>query len=101
MLSGTIETSTTNWLHARMYSMPVNGAECPAKRPTLKRACHPQEWISRQKQLYFKSRVPPIAILHGEAFMATPANKNKIRTFEAEIGLQNKNIEAGQNFTGS
>ena len=33
--------------------------------------------------------------------MATAANKNKIRTFEAEIGPQNKNIEAGQNFTGS
>ena len=44
--------------------------------------------------------------------MATTANKNKIRTFEAEIGPQNKNIEAeigpqnknieaGQNFTGS
>ena len=33
--------------------------------------------------------------------MATAANKNKIRTFEAEIGSQNKNIEAGQNFTGS
>ena len=26
--------------------------------------------------------------------MATAANKNKIRTFEAEIGPQNKNIEA-------
>ena len=34
-------------------------------------------------------------------FMATAANKNKIRTFEAEIGPQNKNIEAGQNFIGS
>ena len=33
--------------------------------------------------------------------MATAANKNKIRTFEAETGPQNKNIEAGQNFTGS
>ena len=33
--------------------------------------------------------------------MATAANKNKIRTFEAEIGNQTKNIEAGQNFTGS
>ena len=33
--------------------------------------------------------------------MATAANKNKIRTFEAEIGPQNKNIEAGQNSTGS
>ena len=33
--------------------------------------------------------------------MATAANKNKIRTFEAEIGPQNKNIEAGKNFTGS
>ena len=33
--------------------------------------------------------------LHGEAFMATAANKNKIRTFETEIGPQNKNIEAG------
>ena len=30
--------------------------------------------------------------------MATAANKNKIRTLEAEIGPQNKNIEAGQNF---
>ena len=29
------------------------------------------------------------------------ASKNKIRTFEAEKGLRNKNIEAGQNFTGS
>ena len=28
-------------------------------------------------------------------------NKNKIRTSEAEIGPQNKNIEAGQNFTDS
>ena len=35
------------------------------------------------------------------AAMATAANKNKIRTFEAEIGPQNKNIEVGQNFTGS
>ena len=26
--------------------------------------------------------------------MATAANKNKIRTFETEIGPQNKNIEA-------
>ena len=33
--------------------------------------------------------------------MATAANKNKIRTFEAEIGPQNKNIKAGQNFIGS
>ena len=33
--------------------------------------------------------------------MATVANKNKIGTFEAEIGPQNKNIEAGQIFTGS
>ena len=33
--------------------------------------------------------------------MASAANKDKIRTFEAEIGPQNKNIEAGQNFTGS
>ena len=33
--------------------------------------------------------------------MATAANKNKIRTFEAEIGPKNKNSEAGQNFTGS
>ena len=33
--------------------------------------------------------------------MGTAANKNKIRTFEAEIGPQNKNIEAGQNVTGS
>ena len=33
--------------------------------------------------------------------MATAANKNKIRTFEAEIGPQNKNIEAGQSFTSS
>ena len=33
--------------------------------------------------------------------MATAANKNKIRTFEAEIDPQNKNIEAGQNPTGS
>ena len=33
--------------------------------------------------------------------MSTAANKNKIRIFEAEIGPQNKNIEAGQNFTGS
>ena len=49
----------------------------------LKRACHPSQF------------------LHGEAFMATAANKNKIRTFETEIGPQNKNIEAGQNFTGS
>ena len=32
--------------------------------------------------------------------MATAANKNKVRTFEAEIGPQNKNIEAGKNFTG-
>ena len=32
--------------------------------------------------------------------MATATNKNKI-TFEAEIGPQNKNIEAGQNVTGS
>ena len=47
----------------------------------LKRACH--------------------QFLYGEAFMATAANKNKIRTFEVEIGPQNKNIEAGQNFTGS
>ena len=31
--------------------------------------------------------------------MATAANKNKIRTLEAEIGPQNKNIEAGQNVT--
>ena len=30
--------------------------------------------------------------------MATAANKNKIRTFEAEIGPQNKNIEAGKKF---
>ena len=30
--------------------------------------------------------------------MATAANKNKIRTFEAEIGPQNKNIEAGEKF---
>ena len=44
---------TTNWLHARMYCMSVYGTECPAKRRTLKRACHPPEWISRQKQLYF------------------------------------------------
>ena len=51
--------------------------------------------------LYFKTRVPPIAILHGEAFMANAANKNKIRTVDAEIGPQNKNIEAGQNFSGS
>ena len=40
-------------------------------------------------------------IYSGEAFIATAANKNKIRTFEAEKGLQNNNIEAGQNFTGS
>ena len=40
-------------------------------------------------------------IKSGEAFIATAANKNKIRTFEAEIGPQNKKIEAGQNFTGS
>ena len=33
--------------------------------------------------------------------MATAANKNKIRTFEAKIGPQNKNIEAGQSFNGS
>ena len=33
--------------------------------------------------------------------MSTAANKNKIRTFEAEIGPQNKNIETGQNFIGS
>ena len=33
--------------------------------------------------------------------MATAAIKNKIRTFMAEIGPQNKNTEAGQNFTGS
>ena len=32
--------------------------------------------------------------------MATAVNKDQIRTFEAEIGPQNKNIEAGQNFTG-
>ena len=75
--------------------------------------------MSRQKT-YFETCVPPIGVnfppknscilkrarhslqlLHGEAFMATAANKNKIRTFEAEIGPQNKNIEAGQNFTGS
>ena len=59
-------------------------SEFPAKNSCiLKRACHPQQF------------------LHGEAFMATAANKNKTRTFEAEIGPQNKNIEAGQNFTGS
>ena len=40
-------------------------------------------------------------ILSGEAFMETAANKNKIRTFEAEISPQNTNIGAGQNFTGS
>ena len=33
--------------------------------------------------------------------MATASNKDKIRTFEAEIRPQNKKIEAGQNFTGS
>ena len=33
--------------------------------------------------------------------MATAANKNKIRTSEAEISPQNKNIESGQNFIGS
>ena len=72
--------------------------------PTLDIACHQQEWISRQKQLYFKTHVPPIAIftwwsIYGNCYKLT--NKNKIRTFEAEIGPQNKNIEAGQNFTGS
>ena len=45
----------------------------PAKNSCiLKRACH------------------PLQFLHGEALMATAANKNKIKTFEA-----------GQNFTGS
>ena len=33
--------------------------------------------------------------------MATAENRNKIKTFEAEIGPQNKNIKAGQNFTES
>ena len=71
------------------------------------------DWMSRQKT-YFETRVPPTGVnfppktavflkrachpqqfLHGESFMATAANKNKIKTFEAEIGPQNKNIEAG------